>query len=61
MHTSFAPDQIDEDYIENICEDLRCALINVLDNPGEQDEYDRAVDEMRHIGATLDAMMPDED
>jgi len=30
MHTSFKPDTIDEDYLENICGDLHCDLLNVF-------------------------------
>jgi hypothetical protein len=58
MHTSYEPEEITEDYIENVCDDLRCALINVLDNDGAEEEYDSAIDELRHIDAMLDAMVP---
>jgi hypothetical protein len=52
---------IDDDFIENICENLRCALISVLHNPGDEDDYDMAVDEMRNIGRVLDEMTPEGD
>ena len=61
MHTSYAPDEITEYYIENCCDDLRCALVNVLDNEDEYQEemYDDAVAQIKHISALLDAMMPE--
>ena len=47
--------EIDEDYIDNICEDLRCYMVNVLDNPGDNDlEYETASKHINHISSALD-------
>lgn len=53
--------EVDEDYIENVCGDLQCALINVFDNEGDTEEYDKANEMLIHIANMLDAMMPGED
>jgi len=55
------PDEIDEDMIENLCEDLACAMVNVYDNQGDDEEYDKAVEIMKHAQALLDMMTPDDD
>lgn len=63
MHTSYAPEELTEDYIENCCEDLRGILINVMRNDGaeQEQEYDHACQQINHISAMLDAMMPEEE
>ena len=62
MNTSYAPDEITKDYIENCCDDLRNELNNVLENEGEyqQEMYDNAIMQINHISAMLDAMMPED-
>ena len=60
----YAPEDITSDVIEAACDDLRCALDNVLDNRQEDDEwldefYNNAVLEIKRISALLDAMMPE--
>lgn len=61
MHTDYAPDEITEDHIENMCDDLRCALITILENDGGDDEdYDKAVQILQHIDGLLHDMTPDE-
>lgn len=42
MHSSYAPDEIDEDYIENTCDDLKIAMINILENGGDEEECNKA-------------------
>lgn len=52
-------EEIDEEYIENVCDDLRCQLINLLNNKGE-DDYDNASQVIGHIGCMIDQMVDDE-
>ncbi len=52
-------EEIDEEYIENVCDDLQCQLINLLNNKG-QDDYDNACQVIGHIGDMIDQMI-DED
>jgi hypothetical protein len=49
--TMYAPDEITEDYIENICEDLICALANVLE--GDPEEADKADEIIGHLQGML--------
>jgi hypothetical protein len=57
MHSDYAPEgEITEDVIENACDDLRLALVNMLDNPGDAEEYDRAIEELKHVGALLEEL-----
>ncbi len=57
---NFKMDEIDEDYIENVCDDLRCQLINLLNNKG-QDDYDNASEVIGHIGDMIDQMVDDDE
>lgn len=56
-----SPDEITEDSIEIICGDLQCAMQNVLVNEGDDEEYDKAIEIMKHASAVLNMMMPDEE
>ncbi len=58
------PEDIDEDYLENICHDLQLALENMNDNDDtdyQQEFYDEAQEILRFIDALADTMMPDDD
>jgi hypothetical protein len=58
------PEDIDEDYLENICHDLQLALENMNDNDDteyKQEFYDEAQEILRFIDALADTMMPDDD
>ncbi len=50
---------ITQDDIENVCDDLKCEMENVLNNDGDyQDEmYDNAIDCIRIIQSQLDSML----
>lgn len=65
MHTSYAPDEITYNYIEDCCDDLKNELMNVLGNSGneeyQQEVYCNAVRALNHISAMLDAMMPEDE
>lgn len=53
-------EEIDEEYIENVCDDLRCQLINLLNNKS-QDDYDNASNVIGHIGDMIDQMVVDDE
>ena len=53
-------EEIDEDYIENVLDDLRCQLINLL-NSKSQDDYDKASGVINHIGGMIDQMIDEDD
>jgi len=61
MHTDYAPDSITLDYIENVCGDLQCALIDLLENGYNEHDYDRATEILKHLDAMVDAMVADDD
>ena len=66
MPRYYLPDteDIDEDYLENICHDLQLALENMNDNEDpeyKQEFYDEAQEILRFIDALADTMMPDDD
>jgi len=51
----YAPDEITEDYIEIVCGDLQCAIGNVFNNDGDdEEEYDKAITLLSHISRMLD-------
>jgi hypothetical protein len=50
----YAPDEITEDYIENICDDLKCALTNVLE--GDAEEADKADEIIGHLEGLADEL-----
>jgi len=56
MHTSYAPEKIDKDSIEIACSDLEVALINVLDNNGDDEECERARDMLNYIDYMIEDM-----
>lgn len=62
----YLPNQedLDEDYLENICHVLQLALENMNDNEDpeyKQEFYDEAQEILRFIDALVDTMMPDDD
>lgn len=50
---------IDEEYIENVCDDLRCELLNLLLSK-DQEDYDKASETINHVGLMIDHMLDDE-
>jgi archaellum component FlaC len=42
-----------QDQIENACDDLRCALIDVVDNGGDAEEVERAKEFIAQIETLL--------
>jgi hypothetical protein len=52
-------EEIDEEYIELVCDELRCYLMNLHHNKG-QDDYEKASQVIGHIGCMIDRMI-DED
>ena len=52
-----APDEITEDYIEHVCDSLKCEIINILENDDEefkQEAYDNASLWLDHIRQMMD-------
>ena len=56
----FAPEEINEDIIENACDDLQDALVDLLENK-DNESYDRVVYEIKSISAMLDDMIVEDD
>ena len=53
----FRPQEINEDSIENLCEDLRCALVTLYDNEGgDEEDYDNAIMMLRQLDALADEL-----
>ena len=51
------PNEITEDYLDHICETLKCELETMLDNSGgDEVDYDRVQQTLRHIGALVDVL-----
>ena len=61
MHSSFEPVVIDEAYLDHICSSLKDDLQTLLDNGGDDGDYDNVVSALKHIGAVADALLPEED
>ena len=57
MHTSYAPDEITEDYIENQCDDLHDCLINVFNNDLDEEFNTQAESQINHLTAMLEEMI----
>jgi hypothetical protein len=55
----YIPDEIDIDYIENICLDVKLAFEDYLDNEYSEEGYERVLDAIKHLNALLDTLTPD--
>jgi hypothetical protein len=55
----YIPDDIDIDYIENICLDVKNGFEDFLDNEYSEEGYDRVLDGIKHLAALLDTLSPD--
>ena len=56
----YAPDMIDESYIENVTDDLKDKLLALLSNKTDE-TYANAVSISNHIGLMIDDMIDGED
>jgi hypothetical protein len=57
----YIPDDIDIDYIEAICLDVKLGFEDYLVNEYSEEGYDRIVDGLKHLAALLDTLTPDPD
>jgi hypothetical protein len=55
----YIPDDIDIDYIETICLDLKLGFEDFLDNEYSEEGYARVLDAIIHLAALLDTLSPD--
>jgi hypothetical protein len=55
----YIPDEIDIDYIENICLDVKLGFEDYQVNEYSEEGYDRIVDGLKHLAALLDTLSPD--
>lgn len=57
----YIPDDIDIDYIENICLDVKLGFEDFLANEYSEEGYDRVLDGIKHLAALLDTLSPEPD